>query len=212
MRTWKGQGGSMKRLVLLLLLAMILPAAAVADDSVDFGNTGGTLKGSDAGLTLTGSTLTSVQGLFGGGLVTGNLGTVTFTTGALLTGSLKMGGTFAAGGTFTIMGNGHNGIPNGVLFSGTFSTPVVWTLITLPDGTHNYTLTGTLSGTLIPGYSTTGVTIQLTINTGKGYFDGKVKLASGDTSIVVPEPGTLGLLGTGLLGIAGLVRHRMKSL
>lgn len=201
----------MRRLVFMALLALVLPIAARADSSVDFGNTGGVLKGTDAGLTLTGSTLTTVNGLFGGGLITGNLGTVEFTTGALISGSLKFGGTFAAGGTFTIMGNGNKGIPKGVLFSGTFSSPVQWTMITLPDGTHNYTLTGTLSGTLIPGFQTVGVTIQLTINTGKGYFDGKVKLASGDTSIVVPEPGTLGLLGTGLLGIAGLVRRRMKN-
>lgn len=201
----------MKRLALIALLALMLPVAARADSSVDFGNTGGVLKGTKAGLSLTGSVLTSVNGLFGGGLVTGNLGTVEFTTGALTSGSLKFGGTFAAGGTFTIIGNGHKGIPKGVLFSGTFSSPVQWTLVTLPDGTHNYTLTGTLSGSLIPGFQTVGVTVQLTINTGKGYFDGKVKLASGDTSIVVPEPGTLGLLGTGLLGIAGLVRRRMKN-
>ena len=33
---------------------------------------------------------------------------------------------------------------------------------------------------------------------------------SGDT-IVTPEPGTLGLLGTGLVGIAGLVRRKFKA-
>ena len=35
------------------------------------------------------------------------------------------------------------------------------------------------------------------------------KTVSGDT-IVAPEPGTLGLLGTGLVGIAALVRRKLK--
>jgi hypothetical protein len=190
-----------KKAVLLAVLALALPVASFAS-SVDFTNSGGTLSGSSSGLTLTGSELIAVKGLGGGGLVTGNLGTLSFTTGAL-TGSLANGGSFAAGGTFTIAGNGTV-FSN--TFTGSFSGPVSWTLITLPNGTHNYTLTGAVNGS---GFN--GVTVQLTINTGKGFFNGSTTISSGDTNLLVPEPGSLTLLGTGLLGLAGVVRRKIRA-
>src|SRR6202171_1731862 len=110
-----------KKVLLLAVLALALPAAAFASSQVDFIKMGGTLAGTNAGLTLTGSTLIAVNGLNGGGLITGNLGTVTLSTGALASGDLQNGGTFAAGGSFTITGNGNNGVPNGVIFNGSVS-------------------------------------------------------------------------------------------
>ena len=139
-----------------------------------------------------------------------DLGSVSFATGAL-SGSLQTGGTFAAGGWFTITGNGSNGVPNGTLFTGTFTSPMSWTLVTLQNGTHNYTLTGALSGTTNTGFSTVGVTVQLTVNTGEGFFNGSTSISSGDTNVVVPEPGSLTLLGTGLVGVAGTIRRKLKA-
>jgi hypothetical protein len=205
----------MKRILWIALLALALPMAAFASSSssVDFTNAGGTLSGSSAGLSLSGSELIAVNGLNGMGLVTGALGSVSFSTGMLMSGNLQQGGTFMSGGSFTIDGNGLGGIPTGSIFNGSFDGPVTWTLVTLANGTHNYTLSGTISGTWYNGTTVFGATVQLTISTGKGFFNGSTTLGSGDTSIgasPVPEPSSLIFLGTVLIGVAGVVRRKLK--
>jgi hypothetical protein len=192
---------NMKRILwMTLLLVLALPMAAFADSNVDLTNVGGTLVGTSAGLTLTDSTLIHMNGTLG------NLGTVEFATGALLSGTLQGNATFDGGGSFTIVSN-----TNGTLFSGAFDGPVTWSLTTLANGTHNYTLTGASSGSWMGGATVYGATSQLTINTGRGFFNGSTSIASGDTNIVVPEPGSLTLMGTGLLGFAGVLRRKLKA-
>lgn len=191
-----------KKVVWLAVLALAVPLVAFAN-SIDVSNIGGVVAGNSSGLTLTGSTLISY-----GSVVGANLGTVSFSTGAFASGDAQMGGTLAAGGTFTITGNGTSGLPNGVIFSGSF-TSATWTMETLADGTHNYILTGAL----VSPTGQVGATTQITINTGTGLFNGSAGLSSGNTNldVSVPEPATLILFGTGLLSLAG-IRRRKRSL
>ena len=75
---------------IVLLMATLLPASAHAARQVDFANAAGTVAGSSSGLTLTGSTLTLVRNLYSHGIITGNLGTVEFSTAAMDSGNLNI--------------------------------------------------------------------------------------------------------------------------
>src|SRR5260370_14633105 len=89
----------MKRFALLALLA--LPLAAFAN-SIDTSNSGGTLVGSTAGMTLSGSQLIAVKGLSSTVITGTSLGSVALSTGTLSGGSLQMGGKFNGGGSVVI--------------------------------------------------------------------------------------------------------------
>ena len=85
-----------KNSVFLTILILAFPLTAFAN-GVDFTNSSGTLSGTDSGLTLAGSTLIAVNGL-GSGLITGtDLGTLSFSTGKLSSGSFADGRNVCCG-------------------------------------------------------------------------------------------------------------------
>ncbi len=221
-----------KHAVVIGLMSMLVPITAQANSKLintpstcvsqvgvciqDVGNgsTSGMATGGLSGLTMNGTDGTSPSTVTQIGSEMGSdLGTLSLTTGALLTGTLANGGTFADG-TLTITTTGWAGF-SGVLFSGTFGnsadgSPITWSLVSHVNGQYLYLLSGPISGTWEGGAQVGGLTTQIYFTSKTKYAGGPIGLSNGSTFVVTPESGTMGLMGTALLGMGLLVKRKVK--
>jgi hypothetical protein len=78
-------------------------------------------------------------------------------------------------------------------------------------GAYTYSITGRIKGMLYTGRIVAGTTTQIIYSSSAQLSQGIGHIRMGNTHRVVPEPGTLGLLGTGLVVIAGLFRRQFLT-
>ena len=185
-------------LVAFFVLMLALLAVPAYADSIGLTNHGVSGVSTGGGISaLSGVDSFSVDGNL---LLIGDVGLMLIDTGTFATGSIFTGGDFNSGNWGFII----TGAPDIALFSNSFAG--TWTKL----GDDLFKLVGDFTGD-DGGIGFTGTTTQLftlEFENGQACF----RDLNGVTTVTpVPEPGTLALLGSGLLGLGGAIRRKSKS-
>jgi hypothetical protein len=196
--------------VILILYVLLSPIAARAN-ILSLGNQSGYVTLSDSGIISSRSELTAYRHDGRKAPPGHDLGSVTFSTGALLTGTISGGGTFSStGSSYIATGFGKYGVPSGTIFSGSFVNPIIWTFTGTSGNYDVFYLSGTVSGMLYNGRSESGTVVQdiYVLQNGRRQTRGHIHAGYGTFGISdgVPEPGTTLLFGTGLTVLVSIYR------
>jgi len=214
---------SWKKLLLVLVLAVVMVPVAGAD-VLDFSNIGGTWSWSGLGTSYTMSSGFVIASHQVGGSPVAAIPLLGFGPNAALeltsgvsTGVNLVGDfVFAPGGTFTL----YDALCGGACFTGTLVSAQLGDVggnftfsASFVNGVANTALLAALGFPLVPtdyfgslsiplGIDSNGVTLA-----NGGFGSG----GSGDIVLhPVPEVGTLAMFGSGLIGIAGLLRRKLN--